>query len=102
MGYYLTPAGKYYTGDRAHVLDAEVPPRPTKDYTWNGSTWVAPDPAAQLDQQATREIDARDRLQFEITFDMENRVRALEGKQPVTRATYRDALITRWKQLNGG
>lgn len=52
------------------------------------------------DALATKAVDAIDRLHFEVNFDQENRIRALEGKAPVTRATYRDALIARWKLLN--
>jgi hypothetical protein len=52
-----------------------------------------------LDQKATAEIDGMDRLQFEHLFDLENRVRVLEGKGQITRAQYRDALIARWKAI---
>lgn len=56
--------------------------------------------APSADVRAARAVDAEDRLLFEINFDQENRIRALEGKAATTRAQYRDALITRWKQLN--
>lgn len=53
-----------------------------------------------LELRAGRAIDAIDRLQFEHLFDLENRTRVLELKAPITRAQYRTALITRWKELN--
>lgn len=34
MTCFLTLFGDYYEGDRAHVLDLEVPPRPTPDHRW--------------------------------------------------------------------
>ena len=52
------------------------------------------------DVRAARAVDAEDRLLFEINFDHENRIRALEGKAVITRAQYRDALVARWKLLN--
>lgn len=58
------------------------------------------DAANTQDIRAAIAIDAIDRLQFEHLFDLENRTRALELKVAITRAQYRDALITRWKTLN--
>lgn len=52
------------------------------------------------EKRAERAIDALDRLQFEHLFDLENRVRALEGRFAVTRAQYRNALINRWIELH--
>ena len=51
------------------------------------------------DNKAARAIDAADRLWFEVNFNQENRVRVLEGKQPISRATYRDALLAQYKAL---
>lgn len=99
MGYYINPQGGYYEGDRAHALDAEVPRRPTADHTWDGAQWVAPDPAVLLQRNAEREVGAKDRLLFEVLWQQENRLRVLEGKGAVSRAAYRDALITVWKGL---
>lgn len=56
--------------------------------------------AAWPDKRAAAAIDAKDRLLFEINFDQENRLRALEGKVVITMAQYLDALIARWKALN--
>jgi hypothetical protein len=52
------------------------------------------------DKRAERAIDGLDRVQFEHLFDLENRVRSLEGRFAITKAQYRQALIDRWKLLN--
>jgi hypothetical protein len=65
------------------------------------SITVDPVRVAQIfDEDAVKAIDGMDRLQFEHLFDLENRTRVLEAKAPITRAQYRDALITRWKQIH--
>lgn len=51
-------------------------------------------------EDAVKAIDGIDRLQFEHLFRLENRTRLLEGKLAITRAQYRDALISEWKTLN--
>lgn len=51
------------------------------------------------DARAARAIDSMDRLQFEHLFELENRVRVLEGKAAVTIAQYRNVLIARWKAI---
>src|SRR5262245_28450439 len=99
MNGYIDGTGLYYEGVRLHALDLEVPLRPSPEHRWEGS-WIIDSAAALLDHRATEFIDAQDRLQFEHLFDLENRVRALEGKLPITRAVYRQALIDRWKLLN--
>ncbi len=59
-------------------------------------TWTKRALAAQeLDARKEARLDAEDRLQFEVHFDLENRVRALEGRAAVTRAQYRAALKAR-------
>lgn len=50
---------------------------------------------AEIDARKDAKISAIDMLQFEIAFDMENRVRALESKAAITRAQYRNALRAR-------
>lgn len=50
---------------------------------------------AELDTHKEIKLDAIDALQFKIMFDMENRVRALESKAPITAAQYRAALKAR-------
>ena len=51
------------------------------------------------DALADKRITNFDRLMFEINFDQENRVRALEGKAAITRLQYRNALINVYKGL---
>lgn len=51
--YFFSPEGRYYEGDRAHALDAEVPQRPDADHRWNGVAWE-PD-AAKI---KAREVEA--------------------------------------------
>lgn len=53
-----------------------------------------------FDKRAIRAIDGLDRLQFEHLFNLENRMRVLEAKLPITRLQYRDALINLWKSIN--
>ncbi len=96
---YIKPDGSYYGGDRESPLDIQVPNRPTPDHTWDGSQWVAPDPTALADAKAVQKVDAIDRLQFEIAFDMENRMRVREGKATITRVQYRNALIAVYKAM---
>ena len=52
------------------------------------------------DKCAARAIAAMDRLQFEVLFSHENRIRVLEGKLQITVEVFRDALIARWKALH--
>ena len=58
---------------------------------------AAENPSA--DELAGIAVDRMDRLQFEVSFDHENRIRAREGKGAITRAQFRDALIARWKSF---
>lgn len=53
-----------------------------------------------LDERAATSVDSIDRLHFEISFDMENRMRVREGIGTLTRQQYRTGLINRWKSLN--
>ena len=59
----------------------------------------SPDNVAERDIKSGFEADKVRRLIFLIEFDQENRIRVLEGKLPVSQATYRDALIARYKLL---
>lgn len=59
-------------------------------------TWtVRAKTAGELDADKGAIISTIDKLQFLIAFDMENRVRVLEGKAQVTAAQYRAALKAR-------
>lgn len=57
-------------------------------------------PIPTKDDLAAAASDAIDRLEFDVLFNTENRIRTLEGKAAITRVQYRDALIARWKVLN--
>lgn len=96
---FIRQNGSYYVGDRESALDTQVPDRPTPDHTWNGSTWIAPDPVALADAKANEGVDRMDRFQFEVAFDMENRMRVRESKAQITRAQYRNALIAAYKAM---
>ena len=90
------------------LSDKAFIPEDARNLDWQEfQAWVglgnAPESAdAQptLNEIAADEVDSRDRLLFEINFDQENRIRQLEGRQTVTRAAYRGALIQAWKDLN--
>lgn len=59
-------------------------------------TWtIRPKTAEEIDAEKDFRISGIDKLQFAIHFDAENRLRALEGKQPITAAQYRNALKAR-------
>lgn len=67
---------------------------------WNGvavEVYVIPAPTA--DEKATTAVDRMDRFQFEVMFNLENRVRALEGKAAITRVQYRTALVNAYKAM---
>lgn len=58
--------------------------------------------ATELDKEASLTIDSDKfkKLLFEINFDQENRLRVLEGNPPITKAQYRAALISQYKDLS--
>lgn len=51
--------------------------------------------AQEVDDRKDSKIFGIDSLMFQIAFNMENRVRALEAKAPITAAQYRTALRAR-------
>lgn len=51
--------------------------------------------AQELDDIKTAKVSAIDMLQFEVAFDMENRMRAKESLGAITRVQYRTALKNR-------
>jgi len=87
-----------------YVEPALIPSNRAKRRSWRLSSGVivedAAVEAAAKDQDAIRAIDGTDRLQFEHLFELENRVRVLEGQQPILKQQYRNALIAKWKALN--
>ncbi len=56
---------------------------------------------AALDREAqnTIEVSKKDRLLFEIHFDLENRIRILEGKSAITKQQYKNAIVALYKTL---
>jgi hypothetical protein len=56
---------------------------------------LRPKTAGELDVEKEAKLDAVDALQLKVSFDIENRVRVLEGKAPVTAQQYRAALKAR-------
>lgn len=65
------------------------PSRVVETYT------VSPLTAQEISDQKDIRLSDIDALQFAVSFDIENRVRALEGKAAVTAAQYRAALKAR-------
>lgn len=106
--FYVDQDGNYLGGfdgaaPPAGAVEVPDPPEHGQDQRWNGAAWE--DLPDRPGREAAREIavgferDRLARLVFEIEFDQENRLRALEGKPAVTRAQYRDALVSRIKAL---
>lgn len=64
-------------------------------------TWETEYLAAVPDIEARAEIDKDKliRLLFEITFDQENRLRVLEAAPRITKARYKNALVSTYKTL---
>ena len=58
-----------------------------------------PDVIAERAIVAEYEASAGKRLLFEVLFDHENRIRALEGFGTITKAQYRAALLSRLQAL---
>lgn len=71
-----------------------------KAFLASGAVPAAEDPPPTQDQRAQSATDGIDKFMFTILFNMENRVRTLEGKAQITRPTYRQALVDLWKTLN--
>jgi hypothetical protein len=56
----------------------------------------------EIDAEADREVSGvlrKDKMLFQVSFDVENRIRVLEGKPAVTKQQYKDALINIYKTL---
>jgi hypothetical protein len=62
------------------------------------TSWVAPvaktqgELDAETDAQKENTLDRFDLLNLKVAFNHENRIRALEGEQPVTQARFRTAM----------
>jgi hypothetical protein len=68
-------------------------------WTAEYQAWIAAN--GLTDQMCDQTIDAEKmtRLNFEINFNQENRLRAVEGKPAITKLQYRDALKAVWRTL---
>ena len=70
-------------------------------YRYHNGTFGPVPPPPTPDERATLEVDSPFyRLLFDVNYDQETRLRVIEGKPAITRLQYRNALITRWKELN--
>lgn len=100
---WQTPALLYYLAEhKSSPGDVPAPDRPTEEHEWqDGVGWALPTDVE--DRRAALEVDALPpRVLFELNFNQENRIRALESRPAITRAQYRAALIALVKQLNQG
>ena len=108
--FYVDQNGKYVGGfdgvtPPAGSVEVPSPPSHADFETWNfgASQWDRDTDAD--DREAAGEFtgDFEDnrvkRLLFEINFDQENRLRALEGAPAITKAQYKAALINLLKTL---
>lgn len=100
MRAWVTPALIRYFADQKNSADDVIcPDRPSADHEWiDGQGWIVP--ADSADRRASIEIDGLNRLLFEVLWRHENRLRVLEGLQPITRLVFKQALIDAWKTLN--
>lgn len=57
-------------------------------------------PPPTADELAAEKFDATDRLVARCLFTIENRVRALEGKDAITPEQFKAALVNMWKEMN--
>lgn len=91
----------YRLSDNGMVIrtsdEASIPADPKNQDRVAYLAWLAagntPDPAPVV--PAKDPLDAVDQVQFKIAFNHENRLRALEGKGPVTAANFKAA----WRSL---
>lgn len=99
--------GRYIGGFDGSVptngVEVATPPQHASFYIWNGSAWI--EDADRADREADAgimgafELSKRERLMFEIMFELVNDIRVLKGQGAITKAQYHDALVTRWKAL---
>ena len=66
-------------------------------WTTEYQTWVANGGKSDMECATALDTQKVNRLVFEINFDQENRMRALEGKPTITRPQYRAALLAIWR-----
>lgn len=71
------------------VVKDDIAETETRTFTVRAKT------AQELDADKELKLDQVDMLNFEVNFDQENRIRALEGKAAITKLQYRNALKAR-------
>lgn len=102
MRAFVTPElVRYIAESRIDPSDTACEDRPTPDHEWvDGFGWRVP--ADIADRKASVLVESTtpvDRLWFEVTFQHENRLRQLEGQQPITRQAFKTALLNFAKQI---
>lgn len=105
MNWYRRTDGSVY-GTDAITNDQLLPPKPVPTHIWDNAipAWRAMT-QAESDLVRTTEMnflidDSRmQKLNFEVNFDQENRIRALETRPSINRTQYRDALAAAYRQL---
>ena len=101
-GYWQVIDADGYTPPGGSV---EVPIRPSAEHEWQGGAWVhvppTPGELAAALEAARDALIARfdqptsiDKVILKISFLQENRIRALEGKQPITAQQFKDWVRT--------
>lgn len=68
-------------------------------WTQEYEAWKAASNQSAAECEQGLNVSKMARLDFEVKFDMENRMRARENLQPVTRQQYLNALVNRYKNL---
>lgn len=68
-------------------------------WTTEYQAWLASTGPADKDCDESVDLSKINRLNFEMNFNQENRIRVLEGRPAVTRVQYRDALKAVWRTL---
>ena len=77
-----------------------VPSQVLQDqWTAEYQTWIAGTGPIDSDCDSSIDLSKMNKLNFEVNFNQENRIRVLEAKPAVTRQQYRDALKVTWRTL---
>jgi hypothetical protein len=77
-----------------------IPSQDQQDaWTAEYQAWVAANGLTDLECDRTIDAGKMTRLNFEVNFNQENRLRVLEGKPTITKLQYRDALKAVWRTL---
>ena len=96
---YLVPDAIFSNYEGVVVQWLDVRPQPTEAQISVVTDQQVIDSEIDAEAQRTVSQDKRDRLLFEMNFDQENRIRVLEGKATITKAQYKNAIVTLYKTL---